>query len=71
MTVVTGKLILIKATLLWFLILRHSYCITSRIRLFDLLNILSEVAFHFYKSSSYILMLSTLCANVPHMLCGG
>ena len=45
MTVVTGKLILIKATLLWFLILRYSYCITSRIRLFDLLNILSEVAF--------------------------
>jgi len=47
MTVVTGKLILIKATLLWFLILRHSYRITSRIRLFDLLNILSEVAFSF------------------------
>lgn len=27
--------------------------------------------FHFYKSSPYILMLSTLCANAPHMLCGG
>ena len=47
MTVVTGKLILIKATLRWFLILRHSYCITSWISMFDLLNILSEVAFLF------------------------
>jgi len=71
MTVVTGKLILIKVTLLWFLILTHNYCITSRISMFGFKYFKWGCIFHFYKSSPYIFMLSTLCANAPHIMCGG